>query len=477
MKTTGFSAQIILVFLPLLFAACTVGPDYIRPTPVETMPTAFKELNGWKLAQPQDGKIAERWWELYNDPILSSLVEQVVISNLNIASAEAQYRQARALVEGAKAGFFPSLTAGVSASRSHKSGNVSAGNSKGATSSDFQLPLDLSWELDLWGRIRRGVEASQAGAQASAADLAAVTMSVQAELAGNYLQLRTQDAQRMLLDDTATLYRKSLELTRKRYEAGVAPHTDVLQAETLLRSIEAQAIDLGVQRAQSEHAIALLIGKPPALFSLPSTSLVNTVPPIPTGLPSELLERRPDIASAERKMAAANAQIGIANAAYYPAIRLSATAGLEAANLPSWFSWPSRFWGVGTAVSGAVFDGGRREAQSDQAKAAYDGTVASYRETVLTAFQEVEDNLAALRIMDEESAVQDQAVRTAQQVVKITTNQYQAGTVAYLNVLIAQTTSLANQRTALGIAGRKLAASVLLIKALGGGWNNAASSS
>jgi NodT family efflux transporter outer membrane factor (OMF) lipoprotein len=266
------------------------------------------------------------------------------------------------------------------------------------------------------------------------------------------------------------MYRKLFELTNNRYEAGVVARTDVLQAETQLRSTEAQALDLGVQRAQLEHAIALLIGKPPAAFSLSSTSLATAIPFIPSGLPSELLERRPDIASAERKMAAANAQIGIAKAAYYPAVRLSASAGFEAASLASWFTWPSRFWAIGSAVSASLFDGGLRKAQSDQAKAAYDATVASYQQTVLTAFQEVEDNLAALRILDEESGVQDQAVQAARQVAKITTNQYQAGSVAYLNVLIAQATALANERTALGIVGRKLTASILLVKALGGGW-------
>jgi len=330
--------------------------------------------------------------------------------------------------------------------------------------------LDAAWEPDLWGRIRRGVEASQAGAQASAADLAAVTLSSQAELAGDYLQLRVLDAQKQLLDATTAVYRRSLELTNNRYAAGVVAKSDVLQAETQLKSTAAQAIDLGVQRSQLEHAIALLIGKAPAAFSLPSTSLATAIPAIPAGLPSGLLERRPDIASSERRMAAANAQIGIARAAYFPTIRLSAAAGFEAASLATWFAWPSRFWSVGPAVSAALFDGGLRRAQSDQARAAYDAALAEYRETVLTGFQEVEDNLAALRILEEEALVQDQAVQAAQQVVNITTNQYQAGTVAYLNVLVAQSTALANERTALGLVGRRLVASVLLIKALGGGW-------
>jgi NodT family efflux transporter outer membrane factor (OMF) lipoprotein len=470
MKSLGLTFRIMLVLCPLLLAACTVGPNYVRPTPVKTMPTAYKELEGWKVAQPRDGQIPERWWELYNDPILNSLVEQVAIANLTIASAEARFRQARALVRAAKAGYFPLLSAGPSATRSRRSGNLGSGNSGGSTDSDFQLPLDVTWELDLWGRVRRGVEASQAGAQASAADLAAITLSTQAELVSDYLQLRVQDAQKQLLDDTTTVYRKSLELTKQRYAAGVTAKPDVLQAETQLKNAEAQMIDLGVQRAQLEHAIALLIGKPPAAFSLPLTSLATTIPSIPAGLPSELLERRPDIASSERMMAAANAQIGIAKAAYFPTIRMSAAAGLDSSSLATLFAWPSRFWSVGPAMAATLFDGGLRKAQSDQAWAAYDATVAAYRETVLTAFGEVEDNLAALRILEEEARVQDQTVQAAQQVVNISMSQYQAGTVAYLNVIVAQSTALTNERTALGLLGRRLTASVLLVKALGGGW-------
>jgi NodT family efflux transporter outer membrane factor (OMF) lipoprotein len=401
---------------------------------------------------------------------LNSLEEQVAISNLNVAAAEARFRQARAAVQVARAGYFPTISAGASATRSKSSGNLGSGRSGGATISDFQLPLDLTWELDIWGRIRRGVEAGQANFQASAADLAAATLSAQAELAGDYLQLRILDTQKQLLDATITVYRRSLEMTNNRYDSGVAARSDVLQAETQLKGTEALAIDLEVQRAQLEHAIALLIGKPPSAFSLPSISFVTNVPQIPTGVPSEILERRPDIASFERSMAAANAQIGIAKAAYFPTIKLSAAAGFEASSLASWFAWPSRFWSVGPALAATLFDGGLRKAQSEQAIAAYDATVAAYRESVLTAFQEVEDNLAALRILEEEIRVVDQAVQASQQVVTITTNQYQAGTVAYLNVLVAQSTALANERTALTLVGRRLAASVLLIKALGGGW-------
>jgi len=470
-KTTSITYWIILILCTLFLAACAVGPDYVRPTPVKTMPTAYKELEGWKVAQPGDGIIPNRWWELYHDQILNSLVEQVVISNQTIASAEAQFRQARALVQAARAGYFPSVSANASVTRSYKPGNPDAGNSGGSTGSNYQLPLNATWEFDLWGRIRREVEASRANAQASAADLAAVTLSTQAELANNYFQLRILDAQKQLLDTTTIVYRKSLELNNKRYDAGVTAKLDVLQAETQLKSTEAQTIDLGVQRAQLEHAIALLMGKPPAAFSLPSTSSVTVIPLIPTtGLPSELLERRPDIASSERKMAAANAQIGIAKAAYFPIISLSGAAGLEASSLASWFTWPSRFWSIGPAMTATLFDGGLRKAMSDVAWAAYDATVAAYRETVLTAFQEVEDNLAALRILEEEARVQAQTIRAAKQVVSISMNQYLTGTVTYLNVIVAQSTALANERTALGLLGRRLTASVLLVKALGGGW-------
>ncbi len=470
MKITGVAARIILSLFALLTAACTVGPDYVRPNPVATMPTTFKELEGWKVAQPNTGIISERWWEIYHDPVLNSLEEQVAISNLNVAVAEAQFRQARALVQVAKAGNFPTLTVGAAATRSQSSSNSGTGISGGTTVSNLQLPVDLTWEVDLWGRIRREVEASQANAQASAADLAAATLSAQAALASDYFQLRVLDAQKQLLDATTAIYRNSLNMTNNRYAAGVAARSDVLQAETQLKSTEAQAIDLGIQRAQLEHAIALLLGKPSAAFSLSSTVLSITVPFIPPGIPSALLERRPDIASSERKVAAANAQVGIAQAAYYPTIQLSAAGGFSSSSLATWFSWPSRFWSVGPAASVTLFDGGLRDALSEQAKAAYDATVAAYRETVLTAFQGVEDNLAALRILEEETEVQNQAVRAAQQVVTITTNQYQAGTVAYLNVLVAQSTSLANERTALGLVGQRLAASVLLVKALGGGW-------
>lgn len=475
-----------------LLAACTVGPNYVRPT--AEVPAAYKEMEGWKVAEPKDHLVHGAWWEIFNDPELNGLEEQVNISNQNVAIAEAQFRQARALVQVARAGYFPTATIGASFTRSLGSSSVGGSTSSSTRSgtsskppskssdtststsphSNFLLPASVSWEPDLWGRIRRTVEASRASAQASAADLEGVRLLVQAELAQDYFQLRTLDAQKQLLEATAIAYQKFLDLTKNRYAKGVASKLDVLSAETQLKTTQAQAIDVGVQRAQLEHAIALLVGKPASLFSIPVRPLSTVPPAIPVGLPSELLERRPDIAAAERLMAAANAQIGVAMAAYYPTVTLSASGGFEASSLAKWLTWPSRFWSVGAAISETVFDGGLRRAQTDQARAVYEGNVASYRQTVLTGFQEVEDNLASLRILDEEAQVQDEAVKAAEQSVTFTVNQYRAGTVSYLNVIVAQTIALSNQRTAIDILGRRMSACVLLVKALGGGWNAAA---
>ena len=472
-STTGYHRLLILVASSML-GACAVGPDYVRPA-VET-PAAYKEAAGWKQAQPADTLLTTKWWELFNDPELNRLEEQVAISNQNIALAAAQYRQARALVEGSRSALYPALTIGASATRSQASANVgrSQGGAQGGVQSDYLLPANLSWEIDVWGRIRRTIESSQAGQQASAADLAAAQLSVQSELASNYFQLRSLDAQSKFLDETITYYRKTVDLTNNRYSAGIAARVDVLQAETQLKSTQAQMIDLGVQRAQLEHAIAVLIGKPAGAFSLSPLPLTAAPPTIPLALPSELLERRPDIASAERHMAAANAQIGIARAAYYPTVKLSASLGLEASDIAKWLAWPSRFWSVGPAVSQTIFDGGLRKSQSESALAGYDGSVASYRQAVLSAFQDVEDNLAALRILADESKVQDEAVEVAVKTSQITLNQYQSGVVGYLNVITAQATELANRRTAITILGRRMTAAVLLIKALGGGWEQAA---
>ena len=471
----------------IVFTACTVGPNYVKPT--AEVPAAYKEIEGWKVAEPKDHLVRGAWWEIYNDPGLNALEAKVNVSNQNIAQLEAQFRQAQALVQVARAAYFPTATAGASFTRSLRSSNV-GGSTSSATSgtskppsktsgvstatspvSDFLLPASASWEPDLWGRIRRTVEASKASAQASAADLESTRLLVQTEVAQNYFQLRTLDAQKQLLDETVAAYQKFLALTENRYARGVASRADVLQAETQLKTTRAQAIDIGIQRAQTEHAIALLVGKPASVFSISVAPLGATPPAIPVGVPSDLLERRPDIAGAERRMAAANAQIGVTVAAYYPTVTLSASGGFEASNLAKWLSWPSRFWSIGTAISELVFEGGLRRAQTAQARAAYDATVASYRQTVLAGFQEVEDNLAALRILGEESRVQDEAVNAAQQSVTVTTNQYKAGIVSYLNVIVTQTIALNNQRTAIDILGRRMAASVLLVKALGGGWD------
>ena len=453
-----------------LLIGCAVGPDYVKPIPVS--PDAYKELAGWKVAQPKDDVLRGAWWQIYGDPQLNALEEQVNLSNQNIALAEAQFRQARALVQQARAAYFPTVTVGAGVTRSRQSATFLANptRSAGAAFTDYLLPLDVTWQADVWGRIRRTVESNQAGAQASAADLENARLSIQAELAQNYLQMRTLDAQKQLLDESVVAFGKSLELTKNRYTSGVASKADVLQAETQLKTTQAQAIDVGVQRAQLEHAIAVLIGRPPALVSIPGVPLAAVPPPVPVGVPSALLERRPDIAAAERRVAAANAQIGVAEAAYYPTVTLSASGGVESSELSKWFTWPSRFWSVGPAISQVVFDGGLRRAQTEQALAAYDGSIATYRQTVLTAFQGVEDNLAALRILEEEARVQDEAVKAAQQSLAVIMNQYKAGIVNYLNVVTAQTTALSNEVTAVQILGRRMTANVLLIQALGGGW-------
>ncbi len=481
--------------LLVLVSACSVGPDYVRPSMIS--PDAYKELDGWKFAHPRDGLARGPWWEIFADPQLNALEARVSISNQNLAVSEAQYREARALVREARAAYFPTVTLGLGYTRSRQSttfvsgatGGSSSGTSassststgttsgssgsSGGARSDFQLGLDFSWELDVWGRIRREVESNRAAAQASAGDLEAARLSFQAELAQDYFQLRTLDAQKQLLDETVSAFEKFLRLTQDRFRSGVASQADVVQAETQLKTTQAQAIDVGVQRAQLEHAIAILMGQAPSTFTLPAAPLAATPPAIPVGVPSELLERRPDIAAAERRVAAANAQIGVAVAAFYPTITLNASSGFESSSLAQWFTAASHFWSVGPGISQTVFDGGLRHAQTDAARAAYDATVATYRQTVLSSFQGVEDNLAALRILEEENGVQDDAVKAAQKSVDLTTDQYKAGTVSYLNVITVQTIALTDEVTAIQIRGRRMAAAVLLVQALGGGWTEA----
>src|SRR5262245_34709133 len=471
MKRRTLHKNILLVILlsglGISLSSCMVGPEYVRP-PVVT-PVAYKESEGWKVAQPQDTVIRGTWWEMFNEPQLNALEAQLDISNQNVVAAEAQFRQARALVREARASYFPTVTLGLGVTHAHIPALTTGAAARTETS--YSLPLDVSWELDVWGRIRRTVESSQANAQASAADLEAVRLSVQAALAQAYFQLRTYDAQSELLERTVAAYQKSLELTQNRYAAGVASQAEVVQAETQLKTTQAQAIDIGVQRAQTEHAIALILGENASSFSLPPTPLVTSPPAIPIGAPSELLERRPDVAAAERNMAAANAQIGVAEAAFFPTLTLSASGGFESTDASKWLTWPMRFWSVGANVSETVYDGGLRRAQTDFARAAYEATVASYRQTVLAAFQTVEDNLAALRILEQEAQVQEEAVTAAQRSVTLTTNQYKAGIATYLNVIVTQAIALTDEITAVQILGRRMTAAVLLVEALGGGWN------
>ena len=454
--------------------ACTVGPDYVRPA--ADAPQAFKEAEGWKPAQPKDQAPRGNWWTVFGDPRLDELEAQVDVSNQNIKLAEARVREARALTQQARAAFFPAVDASASATRAGGRGGSSAGSgtgvSGGGVGNFYNLALDANWELDLWGRVRRNVESNEAGTQATVADLGAAKLSAQADLAQDYLLLRVQDAQINLLATTAAAYEKSLQLTKNQYAAGVVGRGDVVQAEAQYKSTQAQVLDARILRAQLEHAIAILIGKPPAEFSIVATSTDYAFPDIPVGMPSELLERRPDIAAAERRVAAANAQIGVAQAAFFPSLTLSATGGFAASSFANWLTLPARYWSLGPALlAQTVFDAGLRSAQKEQAVAVYDQTVATYRETVLTGFQEVEDNLAALRGLEEEAGVQDDAVKAAREAVTIVNNQYRAGTVNYIAVVVIQAGALNNERTALGIRGRRLAASVALIKALGGGWN------
>jgi len=462
----------VLAVVMLLSACAAVGPDYVRPA--MEAPAAFKESKDWKVAEPRDHELGDHWWESYNDPLLNSLIAQIDISNQNLAQAEAKYRQARALVQQARAGFFPTVGANVAVTRSGGGGSGSrSGSTVSTASTENSLSLNASWEPDLWGQVRRTVESDQASAQASAANIQAAKLSAQSALAQDYWQLRILDAQKTLLEDTVVAYQKSLKLTQNQYAVGVAAQADVIQAQTQLKAAQAQLIDLGVQRAQTEHAIALLVGQPASTFSIAPAPLAAVVPPIPTGIPSALLERRPDISAAERSAAAANAQIGVAKAAYFPALTLAASGGFASTSFANWLSLPSRVWSLGPSLAQTIFDGGARNAQTDQAIANYDSTVAAYKQAVLTSFQEVEDNLAALRILEEEAKVQDETVQSARLAVTLILNQYKAGLVNYTSVATVQATALSAEDTALSILNRRMAASVLLIAALGGGWNQA----
>ena len=456
----------------LLLTGCAVGPRYQRP-PVEVPPT-YKEAGNWKAAQPNEQNLGGNWWEIFQDPQLNALEQQVNISNQNLKAAQARYTQARALLRYYRADYFPTVVTAPSATRGRVSSNrpPPTAISNGVTSNDFQLPFELSYEIDAWGRVRRNVESYREQAQASAADLATVNLSVHAQLAMFYLQARSLDAQEQLLNSTVAQYEQALQLNQSRFQGGIASEVDVQQAKTQLETTRAQAIDVGVLRAQYEHAVATLIGKPAGSFSLPPLPLRTPPPPIPAGVPSELLERRPDIASAERLMAAANARIGVAKAAYYPLLNLTAAGGFESGAITTLLSGPSALWAVGGQALLTLFDGGRRRAASDEAIAAHDQTVASYRETVLTSFQQVEDNLAALRILEKEAQTQNEAVLAAQKSLELSITRYKGGVTSYLEVTTAQSAALADEVTAVSILGRRMVAAVQLIQALGGGWDS-----
>jgi NodT family efflux transporter outer membrane factor (OMF) lipoprotein len=472
--------------------ACTVGPNYKRP-PSAPAPPAFKEApppdfkeaqaQGWKQAEPGDAYFKGRWWEVYKDPDLNALEDQVAISNQNVAQLEATYRQAKAAVRVARAALFPTVNTGPAITFSGSgngssavgaTGTIVSGGQASAPSSVrqfYNLPIDVSWEPDLWGAIRRNINAATDTAQATAGDVENAKLLYQSELASDYFQLHGIDAEIDLLTTTVASYKDYLALTHNRFAGGIASDLDIAQAESQLYGAQASLIDLGVQRAALEHAIAMLIGKAPSELDVASKPLTITPPAVPVGVPSELLERRPDIAGAERRVAAANEQIGIAMAAFYPTLTLSGGGGFESSSLAKWFTWPSRFWSVGPSLAETLFDAGRRRGVVAEERAAYDGTVATYRQTVLTALQQVEDELAALRILETEAGTVDDNVKSSTRALSVSTDQYKAGIVNYLTVITAQATLLNAEVNQVTLRSRRIVASVTLIQALGGGWD------
>jgi len=454
----------------LMLTGCAVGPKYHPP--VVQAPSAYKEVGDWRPAQPNDQNLGGSWWTIFEDPQLDALEQQVNVGNQNLKAAEAQFQQSRAVLRYYRADYYPTVTAGPSATRTRVSANAPTGSTlRGATYNNFVLPFDFSYQADVWGRIRKNVESYREQAQASAADLATVNLSMHADLALDYFQARSLDSEEQLLNSTVKQYEQALELNETRFQGGIASEVEVEQAKTQLQTTRAAAIDVGVLRAQYEHAVAILIGKPPAEFSLPPLPLTAPPPHVPVSVPSELLERRPDIAAAERRVASANAQIGVAKSAYYPLISLGASGGFQSSAITTLLNGPSGLWSVGLSAVGTLFDGGRRRSLNDQARAAYDFQVAAYRENVLTGFQQVEDNLAAVRILENEAKVQDEAVVAAQKSLDLSVTRYKGGVTSYLEVITAQSAALADEVTAVNILGRRMANTVLLIQALGGGWD------
>jgi NodT family efflux transporter outer membrane factor (OMF) lipoprotein len=465
--TSAFSGAVLVT-------ACAVGPDYHRP-PVEAAAN-FKESSDWKPSEPNDILSRGPWWKIFNDDVLNGLEEQINISNQNVKAAEAAFEQSRALVAQARAGFWPTIAASVGATR--EGGNGIATNAAGIpvgttgrTQNVVSAGVNANWDIDIWGRIRRTTESNVASAQASSAALAAARLSAQAELATDYFELRAQDQLQRLLDDTVVAEKQSLQITQSRYKFGVAARADVVTAETQLLGSQAQQVNAKIQRAILEHAVAVLVGKQPAEFSVAPATMRGDVPTVPAGVPSTLLERRPDVAEAERKMAAANAQIGVAKAGYFPDLTLSGSDQYSSSRFAQLIRNSNRVWSVGPALAETLFDGGLVRAQVRGARAAYEGTVDSYRQTVLASFQQVEDQIVTLRVLEEEGVIEDETVKKAREAEALTLNQYKAGTVPYSSVITAQTTRLSAEETALQVLSSRLQASVALIEALGGGWD------
>ena len=476
---TEIRMTVVALACLVLFGGCSFAPKYVTPvvqTPAafkELPPEQFKEAGAWKAAEPTDGMIRGKWWEMFHEPELNALEDLVVVSNQTVAAALANFLAARAVVKQAQSQYYPTVTASPSVTRSRQSSLLSQSGSSSTpfTVTEYALPFDASWELDFWGRIRNTVKVNSLEAQATFADLENVRLTVQAEVAADYFQLRVLDAQKQILDAAVVADEGSLRLTQVQHKTGLASGQDVAQAETQLDIARAQATNLGIQRAQLEHAIAMLLGKPAPLFSIATNPLAVEPVAIPSGVPSQLLERRPDIAAAERRVAEANAQIGVARAAYFPTITLSGSVGYQSTSLGNLVSGPSLAWAVGSTLAQTLFDGGKRQAVTQQARAIYRGTVANYRQTVLTAFQEVEDNLSTLRILSQELQQQNGAVESSQHDLTLEKARYQSGLDSYLTVIAAQTTLLGNQETAMNLRMQQMTASVQLIKALGGGWD------
>lgn len=464
-----------LAGLAILLGGCAVGPDYHKPT--VDMGQQYKEVQGWVQAKPTGVSLRDDWWRLYQDPVLDGLMQTLQTANLNVAESEARYREAKAVLESTRSGLFPTVGLAASATRAGGRGESGSSGSSGGTSNSYVLGGTVSWEVDLWGKVRRAVEASRAELQASAADVAATRLSMESTLAQDYFQLRALDAEKRMYEGTVAAYERSLQVTENRYHAGVSAKSDVTAAQTQLENARAQLQALGWQRAQYEHAIAVLVGKPPSQFALAEIRSIGTVPAIPAGLPSQLLQRRPDVAAAERRTAEANAQIGVAEAAWFPDLTLSAQGGFRSGEWAKWLTAPMRFWSLGPELALTLFDAGARSAQVEQARAAYDAQVATYRLTALTALREVEDYMVQLRVLAQQQVTQDKALAAARESQRLITNQYDAGLIDYLNVAVIQASTLNTERAALAVTTDRLVASVQLIAALGGGWAPASPSS